>query len=430
MNRVLRYVPEAWSDVAGFDRRLWVLYAGFVVSAMGFAMVVPFVSLYFHEELGVSMSVVGLFFLATAVVRGAFQGYAGELSDRIGRKGIMVGGQILRGVAFGGMALAVHWRLAFLPAAGILILSYIAGSFYQPVASAAVSDLAPPERRVQAYALMRVANNLGWGIGPMLGGLVSEIDYAWLFLLGGITSVGSAWFLARHLSETHEPGAMPGGVSGGPPGKPRSHALSAWSWLTEIHRDRRFLGFCLWSVFLFLAMSQWLATLSVYASDHLKTGRGELGLMFGLNGLMVVVFQLPVTRALRRLSLGGSLVLGSLVYATFYLALAFAGSYGYLLACMVGITLAELIATPPATVLASLMAPPGRLGRYMGLFGLTTSFGWSVGPALGGGLLDLWGNRPLLLWGSVAALDVVAAAGFWGSRRRYPRGDGPSRARD
>jgi MFS family permease len=414
MSRLLRLVPEAWSDVAGFDRRLWVLYAGFVVSAMGFAMVVPFVSLYFHEELGVSMSVVGLFFLATAVVRGAFQGYAGELSDRIGRKGIMVGGQILRGLAFAGMALAVHERLAFLPAAGILILSYVAGSFYQPVASAAVSDLVPAERRVQAYALMRVANNLGWGIGPMLGGLVSEIGYAWLFLLGGVTSAGSAWYLARYLSETHAPGAASGGS--------RSQALSAWSWVGEIHRDRRFLGFCVWSVFLFLAMSQWLATLSVYAADHLGTGRGQLGLLFGLNGFMVVVFQLPVTRALRRLSLAGSLVLGSLVYATFYFALAFAGSFAALAICMAGFTVGELIATPPATALASLMAPPGRLGRYMGLYGLTTSFGWSVGPALGGGLLDLWGNRPLLLWGAVAAMDVVAAAGYWGSRRRYPRG--------
>jgi len=397
----------------GYDRRLWVLNAGFVVSSMGFAMVVPFVSLYFHEELGVPMSLVGVFFLVTAVFRSTFQAVAGELSDRLGRTRLMILGQGTRAVLFGVMALAVHARVNFWAASGILCLSYIAGAFFQPVATAAVSDLVEPERRLGAYSLMRVAHNLGWGVGPMLGGVISEAGYAWLFVFGAATSAFSAWLVRRHVPETHT--ARPG-TSGG------HRNLTD---LLGVRHDRRFMIFCAFALFLFITMSQWLATLSVYASGTLGTARHQLGLMFGMNGFLVVVFQLPVTRTLRRVSLSGCLALGSLIYAVSFFTVGFAGSTGVLFACMAAITLGELVATPSLTTLVSLVAPPERTGRYMGFYGLVSSFGWSVGPLLGGLLLDLWVDRPVPLWSAVAGFGLVAAAGFWGTRGRFPSGLAP-----
>src|SRR4029079_13795427 len=119
-----RQISDVWlrarSLLSSYDRRLWVLYLGFVVSSMGFAMGLPFVSLYFHEELGVSMSLVGVYFLVTAVLRSIFQVYAGELSDSIGRRWIMILGQTGGGLVFGVMALAVHAHANFWIASGIL----------------------------------------------------------------------------------------------------------------------------------------------------------------------------------------------------------------------------------------------------------------------------------------------------------------------
>jgi len=287
----------------------------------------------------------------------------------------MIAGQAGRAVFFAVMAWAVHVRLGFWPASGILGLSYLAGSFYQPVADAAVSDLVPRERRLEAYALLRVANNLGWGVGPMLGGMVSEIGYAWLFVFGGLTSAISSWLIWRHLAETHDSGRRAAMV--------RDIGPQGWKDVFEIRRDPRFLGFCVITLFLFIAMSQWLATLSVYASGRLGVSRTQLGLLFGMNGLLVVVFQFPVVRAIRRLSLAAALALGSLVYAVSFFSVAFAGNYAHLVLCMIAITLGELIASPPGTSLASLMAPPERMGRYLGWYGLTAVAGWSVGPFIG-----------------------------------------------
>ncbi len=405
---------------AGYDRRLWVLYGGFVASSMGFAMIVPFVSLYFHEVLGVSMTLVGTFFLVTAVVRSGFQGFAGDFSDRHGRVRIMVAGQSARAVLFLVMAGAVFLHWGFWAASGILVLSYVAGAFYQPVASAAVADLVEPERRLEAYSMMRVAANLGWGVGPMLGGFVSEAGYGWLFVVGAAASLVSAAIVRRYVGETHPPAAAA-------PGGPASRR-AAWVDLLEVRRDRRLMIFCGLVILIFLTQSQWLSTLAVYASDRMGISTAHLGLVFGLNGFMVVAFQLPVTRALRRLSLVGSLILGSAIYGAAFLGVGWISAYRHLVLAMAAITLAELVVSPSSVALVSLMAPEGRTGRYMGIYSLTASFGWSVGPFVGGVLIDAWAGRPILLWSVIASFAVLAALGFARWRSLYPSGRTPEAA--
>jgi len=403
------------AGLRGYDRRLWVLCAGFVVSSMGFAMVVPFVSLYFHEELGIPMSIVGVFFLVTAVLRSVFQGYAGNLSDHVGRRRLMVRGQAARTLTFLLMALAIHLDLGFLAAAAILALSYVAGAFFQPTAQAAIADVVPAERRISAYAIVRVSHNLGWGIGPMLGGMVSEVGYAWLFVLGSFTSGISAWLVHRYFAESwsRDEAAVP---TDAPTRTPRWHDFLA------VREDRRFLLFLGLTLLVFLAMSQWLAMLPVFASQVLEVSRSRLGYVFGLNGFMVVAFQLPVTRALRRWRLVDVIALGAFVYAVAFQSLALAGSYAAILVGMAAITSAELITTPPLTAMVSLLAPAGRMGRYMGAYGLIASFSWSVGPFLGGLLLDWWIDVPWLLWFPVAMLALAAGVGFLHHRRAFPTG--------
>ena len=134
--------------------------------------------------------------------------------------------------------------------------------------------------------------------------------------------------------------------------------------------------------------------------------------MFGVNGFMVVAFQRPVTRALRRMSLIGMMILGFAVYAMAFFGLGFITGYWQLIAGMVAMTVAELIVSPASVAMVSLIAPVGRTGRYMGIYCLTTSFAWSVGPFLGGMLIDIWEGRPVLLWASIAVFALVAAFGF------------------
>jgi len=76
------------------------------------------------------------------------------------------------------------------------------------------------------------------------------------------------------------------------------------------------------------------------------------------------------------------------------------------------ITLGEVVFSPSAMTSVAGMAPEGRMGRYMGFFGLTEALGWSAGPFIGGLLLDAYATTPLALWGPIAGIGVVAGLGF------------------
>jgi predicted MFS family arabinose efflux permease len=191
----------------------------------------------------------------------------------------------------------------------------------------------------------------------------------------------------------------------------------------DIRHDRRFLLFCGLSLLVFITMSQWLSTLAVDAADRMSVTTAQLGVMFGLNGFMVVTLQLVVTRSLRRMRLPSAMVLGSLVYAASFFMAAFAGTYLHLLLIMAALTLGELIVSPPSIAMVSLLAPPDRVGRYMGVHGLTASFGWSAGPFIGGLLYDRWSGSPPILWSAIASIGLLAALGFWLARHALPSGE-------
>jgi len=134
-----------------FDHRLWILALGWVASAIGFSISIPFIALYFHSELGISLIEIGLFFGVTAIIRASTQAIAGELSDRLGRYSLMVMAQLVRTAVFFAAAFAIYYESGFLIIGSLLILNAIFGAMFQPAAQATVADL------IQYYLLSQVA---------------------------------------------------------------------------------------------------------------------------------------------------------------------------------------------------------------------------------------------------------------------------------
>jgi len=127
---------------------MWILFSGWMASAMGFAMVIPYMSIYFHDQMQIPMTQVGFLFGAGAIARALAGLVGGHLSDKLGRVKIMGLAQFARGIififmaglAFRGGSFAL-WSLA-------LILNWLFGGFYQPVANAMAADIVPKEKRV------------------------------------------------------------------------------------------------------------------------------------------------------------------------------------------------------------------------------------------------------------------------------------------
>lgn len=184
--------------------------------------------------------------------------------------------------------------------------------------------------------------------------------------------------------------------------------------------DPSFRLFCVVSLLLFTVMAQLISTLSVFAVESGGITKLQLGTLYSLNGLVVVFLQFPTVRATASLRLTTALVAGALLYGIGYGMMGVGTGFALLFTAMFVVSLGEIVATPPSLSLAANFADERSRGRYMGIYGLFNSFGWSIGPLVGGVLLDLNQGRPLVLWGTIAVLAAVASAGFAWLRKVIP----------
>ncbi len=385
------------SLIAVYDRRLWTLFFVQMIVAAGFGAAMPFVSLYFYRVLGVSMGVVGTIMLVSAGVSAAGRIIGGELTDRLGRKPLIAITLGIRSVLFLGMAGLVYVKADYLILALAFLLVRLAGAVSQPALSAMVADIVPPDKRVEAFGVLRIGGNAGWAIGPALGGFLIAISYSLLFVLtAAATGIGMILILL-FASESL---------------RVRETERFVLRQVLAAGKDTKFLLFCLFSLALFLVMGQFASTLSVFVTTIIGISDVQLGFLYTLNGIVVVLFQWPAVRIARRIGIRRALVAGSLFFAGGYFAVGLVHSYVLLLVLMVVITTGEVLFSPSATTTVADMAPPDRTGRYMGFFGLAESMGWSAGPFIGGFLFDAFAHTPVILWGAIAVLGITAAVGF------------------
>jgi len=163
---------------------------------------------------------------------------------------------------------------------------------------------------------------------------------------------------------------------------------------------------------LYLVFAQLIAPFSLYSVDLIGITEAQLGLLFTINGLMVALFQLPTSRLLGRFKLTTQLIIGAIIYGCGYFLVGFATTFVFFIITMIIITTGENCVSPPALSLTANLAPEGKTGRYMGIYGFAVTFGWSLGPMIGGTLLDWSKPNYIYMWGSIASLAIISAIGF------------------
>ncbi|HKW51272.1 MAG TPA: MFS transporter [Candidatus Eisenbacteria bacterium] len=406
------------------DRRLLHLFLGRILASVGFSIVIPFLGLYLHGTRGVPMSAVGGVFFVAALTGAVGQIVGGELSDRRGRKFVLVSSQLIRAVAFFGFGLAVIARAPFGVFALLTSVSAFAGRMFEPPSGAMIADIADGPRRAEYYGVLRIGGNLGWALGPALGGFLAALSYSSLFLIAACVLLIGAAVMAAKVEETsprhraHASEAAPVSAPVAEVGPPTTLGKYRFQDVVETLRDKVFLRYCLVSLVLFTVTSQLISTLSVYAVEWAGLSKVGLGFLYALNGLMVVFLQFPAVRLTASMRLTSALALGAALYGIGYGMMGLGSGLALLSAAMFVTTLGEIVATPPSLNLVANFSGEATRGRYMGIFGLFNSFGWSMGPLVGGVLLDLTRGRPMVLWGTITGIAFLAAAGYLDVRRR------------
>jgi predicted MFS family arabinose efflux permease len=392
--------------IKSHNYRLWVLSAGWFSSSVGFSISIPFISIYFHSELGIAPSTIGIFFGLAAIIRSISHSFGGELSDHIGRYRIMITAQFLRVLTFFLISYAVYAHWGFYALGTTLIINFILGSFFQPAANATVADLVPPEKRTEGYAIIRSVENLGWAAGPAIGGFLAASSYSSLFIISAAMTFVSATIISIFLK--------------GIKNASENNRSSSFREMFTIKGNELIFRHVILVFILYLAVAQMIAPFSLFAVDFKGISKQQLGFLFTLNGLLVTTLQIPITKMVRGLKLTTQLGAGALFYAAGYFLMGLSSAYAFFIVAFIIITLGENLVSPPSLTMAANLAPEGRVGRYMGIYGFAVSGGWSLGPLLGGVLID--GTKPdfIYMWGTISLLALVAAFGFRRLARHIP----------
>ncbi len=379
-------------------RGLYTLLVCQGVLVAGLALSFPFFALYLNRDRGIPMGTVGLALALVVASTAASQAWGGELSDLYGAKTVMEGALACRAVVAGGLALAVRWRAPVSVLVGLYVLAAFGGNFYDPAVRAWIAERYEPSERATLFGYQRIAGNIGWGIGPALGGVLAQSSYALLFAATALACL-VCWEVLRAGVPVDVPA--------------RAGQAFAVAGVMQAARDSRLLEFCAYTMAISAVMTQLVASLSVHCVSVVGLSERQVGVLFGLNGAIVAMLQAPLTRAWRTRPLTIGLAAGCLLYAVGYGWVGFARTFGALTAAVAVVTLGEASVSPSLYTIAANLAPAGWRGRYAGFHGIAAQIGQALGPLLGGLALEHVTPRwPAGPWLSVAVLACLSAFGF------------------
>ena len=398
-------------------RDVYVLELGALVNAFGNGVVLPFLLIYLHNVRGIPFGLAGSAAAVQSAAALATGFLGGTLSDRLGPKRVLLGSLVVMTVAFALMpAIRTAWH-----AFAIYTLWGVGSGAFWPSQSALLAGLTPAARRAPAYALQRLAMNVGVALGGVVAGLIASVGhpgtFTVLFAIDCLTFVGYMLVLARVRAPALHEGRLGG------------------SWRAVL-RDRVFTLYTLLNAaFMTAAISLVVELLPAFGKNVAGISEKEVGIVFALDAVGVVLFQLPVVKLSEgRRRMHGFALMG-LLWAATLLAVWAAGvwthataAFAILAAVMLVFAVGECLHGAIHAPLSVDLAPPQLVGRYTAAASISWQIGWIVGPAAGGFLLQ---HRPLLLWPIAAGVNLACAAAALalGPRlpeavRRTPHGEG------
>jgi MFS family permease len=385
--------PTVWETVRGFPRPVWCLLAGMFINRFG-TFVLPFLALHV-TGMGYSAWVVGWVVGAFGAGHLAASVIGGHLADTIGPRRTIVASTLC-----GAVTMLILSQARSLPMlAGLAFLNGLTGEFHRPASSALLASLVPEDRRVTAYAAYRFAMNAGFAIGPAVGGLLAAESFLWLFVGDALTS-GLYGLVATFLLPADVLASAPRLQQVWRAGSSLREAITA-AW-----HDVRFRRLAVASFAVAMVFMQMFTTLGL-AMEAAGLSRVMYGLVLGLNGGLIVVFEIPATVYTRAQPPRSMLGLGYALIGLGALLLTWAHSIWGFAFAMTVVTAGEIVSMPVAMAYVAGLGAVHMRGRMLGLYGLTWAAAMAVGPAWGGALLAISGTG---LWLSCGALGLMGAA--------------------
>ncbi|EKY3975200.1 MFS transporter [Listeria innocua] len=348
------------------------------------SMIFPFMAIYFSME--INSKVAGILLMINVLVQFLAGMYGGHLADIIGRKKLMVAGELLKVFAFLGMVLCnspiFHspW-ITFV----MLLLIGVAQGLINPAGEAMLIDVSTPENRSFMYSVSYWANNLSMMIGIIVGGWFF-VDYLFLLLVAlFIMSFVTAWLTISLISETLKQKAVLKKGSYGLVGMLKNYG--------QVLHDYRFLLYTIGGIAIMSIEFQRSNYISVRLAEDfqaLLVHFGPLGnitlngvqivsVLTAVNTLFIVLFTVPVARFVTKKAQQPIMYVGFTLFAIGFAVCAFANNLAVLLLATAVLSIGELLYVPTRQTILAAIVDDDRRGAYMAFNGIIFQIGKMIG---------------------------------------------------
>ena len=403
--------------IRGFDRAVYIVAVGQLLNVLGAGLVYPFATVHFHLRVGIPLSVVGTGFLARNVATATATALGGYWADRHGRKPVMVvsmAGNALTLASYAAVPaiaaavgpLSLGWAFV-----GVSATAGLTAGLYTPAANAYTADLTADADRDRAFSLLKVANNVGFGAGFVAGGLLYQVANVAIFVANGVTSGVVAVVLLVTIPRSH----------GGRRSAALTDALGEWG---QAVTERRVMILAGLNVGFAVMYAQMRTTVPVVATEWIGLDSAQLGTLYVLNPLTLVLLQIPVVDAIATWRRTRGLVASTAFWGLSMLAVGLVAfgdvpvvvGIGLVGAHLVVRTLGEILHSPVSTSLMSALGTERERGSQLSLLEVAKRLGFGVGSFAGGLFFDYGVGG--MLWPVLGAGCVVLALGVLTLERR------------
>ena len=374
---------RTFSILKTFSTPIWIVIGATAINQLGM-MALPFLLLYLVQHLHFSLTLAatvlvmyGISVVATGLV-------GGSLVDRFGAKNIMIVTLIGNGLVMFGFA-AIHHYLTLL---WMSALWGITLGLFRPASQTFISVLAPAHQQKVAFACYRLAVNLGMSVGPAAGGYLAMVSFPVIFIVNGFTNLLAGIVLIIGLWHFV---------------MPKIPNITKKLSVSFLKSDKVLLYALLVVIPVIMVFYQHNSTLAVYLIKNLHFSYGFFGLLFTINTLIIVCFEIFLNVATTNWSYRWSLSVGSFFVTVGFFGLAFVSSKLHVIMLAVVWTIGEMILLPGFSAYIADLAPAEHRGSYLSL--MNTS--WNVALMLG----PWWGT---LIMDHTSATVLWLVCGVWG----------------
>ena len=378
----------------GLSQEVWMLSVVMLINRSG-SMVLPFLGVYMTDYLRFSLESAGLVlsFYGIGSVLGSWLG--GYLTDKFGEYYIQSWSLFLSAPIF----LIIPFFPSVEMMAVLIFLQSTISDTFRPANSVAITKYAKPQNLTKAFSLNRMAVNLGFSIGPALGGILSGISYNFLFIVNAIAALSAGviyviFFRKRNTIFQKQKKMLPVETF---TEKGRSP-----------YRDFPFLFYSLLCTVFAICFFQFFNTIPLFYKEVAKLSQSTIGFVLGYSGFIIVLLEMPlVSIAERTLKMHQVLFAGIILSGLSYLLLVLGSSIPLLVLSMTILSVGEIWALPFMSTVTAMRAGLGSKGAYMGLNGIAFSVSFIITPFLGTYIVSHFGFD-VLWYGSFTVLLITA----------------------